>query len=320
MSASTHDTTAVHDVPSIPKQILRATLGTFSVLLALALVAGVVASWSTIEVYLWRVVGDPNIVLADGVTLSDQAQDVAVPQTARRSWAPSEDVARIAAVTGKPVRALTTAQVAALTGITWPTGSDNGLRRYATPLGVVIVNDPFWQSATGTTIPGQISLYGTADSPRQASATAQMALLRKLVDGWGAGAAPAAAGTHVVVERAHLPDRYTGYFGARVATDGASTPYGSAGMAFWSGTDGRLQSAHVILVGVRATPTLRVVSPAAAFDQLRHHADTASGDAQTVSAARLEVGDYVGGTSDQVAMWTFLDAAGHPAGSAQALG
>jgi len=320
MSASTHDTTSLRDVPSVPKQILRASLGTFSVLLALALVAGVVASWSTIEVHLWRVVGDPNVVLADGVTLSDEPQDVAVPQTARRSWAPSEDVARIAAVTGYPVRALTSTQAERLTGFVYPAGSDADLRRYGTPLGVLAISDPFAPAATDTTVPGQITLYGTADSPRQTSVAAQTALLQKLVDGWGAGATPAVPGTRVVVEKAPLPDNYKGYYGARVATAGATTAYGSAGLAFWSATDGRLQAAHVILVRVRSTPVVHVVSPASAFDWLRHHADEAFGGEQAVSSARLEGGDYFGINSDQVAMWTFLDQAGRPAGSAQALG
>jgi len=320
MSASAHDTTSVRAAPSVPRQVLRATLGTFAVLLAVALVGGVVASWDRVCVQWYRVAGDPNIVLADGVTLADQASEVAVPQTVRRSWTPSQDVARIAAVTGSPVRNLTSAQAAILTGITYQPGTGADLRQYSTPLGVVVVSDPFWHSASDATIPGQISLYGTAGSPRQMSEAAQKALLQKLVDGWGAGATPAVPGTHAVVEDAPLPDQYHGYYGARVATAGASTPYGSAGMAFWSSTPGRLTVAHVVLVGVRATPTVRVVSPASAFDQLRHHADTATGDGQTVAAARLEVGDFLGITSDQYAMWTFLDAAGHPGGSVQALG
>ena len=320
MSASTHDTTSLHDVPSIPKQILRATLGTFSVLLALALVGGVIASWSTIEVHLWRVVGDPNVVLADGVTLSDQPQDVVAPQTARRSWAPAEDVARIQAVTGKPVRLLTAAQASTLTGIVWPPSTDNGPRQYATPLGVVIISDPFQQTATDTTIPGQISLYGTAASPRQTTAGEQVALFQKLLDGWGAGASPAVSGTRAIVDAAALPGQPQGVYGARVATADASTSYASVGSAFWPGTSGQLAVAHVILVGVRATPTVRVVSPASAFDQLRHHADTTAGDAQTVSATRLEVGDYFGINTDEFALWTFLDATGRQTGSAQARG
>jgi hypothetical protein len=320
MSASTQDTTSDRVVPSIPSQVLRAMLGTFAVVLVLALVGGVVASWDRVSVQWYRVAGDPNIVLADGVTLSDQASHVAVPQTVRRSWTPSQDHARIAAVTGSPVRNLTSAQAAILTGITFPPGTGTDLRQYSTPLGVVVVSDPFWRSATDATIPGQISLYGTAGSPRQTTAAAQKAFLQRLVDGWGAGATPAVPGTYAVVEDAPLPDQYHGYYGVRVATAGASTPYGSAGMAFWSSTPGRLSVAHVLLVGVRATPAVRVVSPASAFDQLRHHADSATGDGQTVAAARLEVGDSFGINGDQCAMWAFLDAAGHPGGSVQALG
>ena len=320
MSASTHDTTPVHAVPSIPKQILRATLGTFSVLLALALVGGVIASRDTIEVRLWRVVGDPNVVLADGLTLSDQPQDVVVPQTARRSWAPAEDVVRIEAVTGKPVRLLTAAQASAMTGSAWPSSTDGGLRGYATPLGVVVINDPFRPTETDTTIPGQVSLYGTAAAPRQATTAEQVALFQKLVDSWGAGASPAVPGTHAVVDAAGLPGQPQGAYGARVATAGASTSYASVGSAFWPATSGQLAVAHVILVAVRATPTVRVVSPASAFDQLRHHADTTAGDAQTVSATRLEVGDYFGINTDEFALWTFLDATGRQTGSAQARG
>ena len=309
--------------PSVPVQIGRAVAGTLSVLLmialAIGLVAGVATSADRIQLAWFHLAGDPRISLVDGVVLSDQEADVVVPQAVRSAWPTTQDVARIAAVTGGPVRRLTADQGRELSGVYAPNPGDTvELRLYATPLGVVRVYDPGTTEADNPNLPADISLRPYTARPWVGGTAQQLALVRRLVDGWGAGASAAVPGTHVVVEELVFPGGERGFIDARLATAGAITGYGSLGSAYFSGS-GQLLQVRVNLLRVASTPTIHVVSPASAFDQVRHHDDATVADPQTVSGARLVVGDSSAGDSRRLASWMFVDAEGRELDGAAAL-
>jgi hypothetical protein len=323
MSATTHGGMTGVPAPSVLVQILRAVAGTVSVLLMIALTIGLVAGVATnayrIQLAWFHVAGDPSISLADGVVLSDQEADVAVPQAVRSSWPTTEDVARIAAVTGAPVRRLTADQGRDLTGVYAPNPGDTvELRLYSTPLGVVRVYDPGVSEADNPDLPPEITLRPYTARPWVGGTSEQLALLRRVVEGWGAGASPEVPGTHVVVEEQVFPGGERGFLDARLATSGAITGYGSLGNAYFSGS-GRLLLLRVNLLRVASTPTIRVVSPASAFDRVRHHDDGTVAEPQVVTGARLVVGDYSGGDSERLANWMFVDAQGSELDGAAAL-
>jgi hypothetical protein len=305
VSATAHDRAAP---PSVPRQILRAAAGTFAVLLAVGLVTGAVLNVGRVQGLWYRLVGDPNIALAPGVTLSATPQTVSVPTLVSAPWAPRTEVARIVAVTGAPVRAVSAEMAARLTGTATPdTGSFSTHERYyTTPMGVVEVMDA---QSDLTTIGGHVatvSLVGTAASPAGRTAAARRTFLQRLLDAWGAGSMPLPSGARAV---AMSWSGAAGDVEAHLTNGVVQTADCGIGIAFFDPVTGKLLRATVALVRAGTPGTAHVVGAATAFDHLRHQGD-ASGAQVTVSSARLVTYDDADSTTPPEPGWVFFDAHG----------
>ena len=309
MSAGAHDavTHAVtpHDVPSVPRHIARAAAGTFAVLLAGALVLGVVASWDRISVLWYRAAGDPSIRLADGVSLPSSPQTVSVPVVRFTTWPVSDDVARIGAGTGFPVHQIDASVARQMLGDAGAMYVAAGQRRvYGTPLGIVTIVE--FEADPGSDVEGRVMLFATPTTSTPTTAAGRAELLGRLAIAWGAGASSAVPAAKVRVD----PPSTMKVYGARVVLGDVVTEPGSAGWADFV-ADGRLSMATVPIARVVGATTVQVGSPAAAFDAVRHHAEGTMADPMTATAAHLVAQNLVDSATPGDLFWVFTDAAGN---------
>lgn len=301
--------------PSVARQVARATVATLAVVAVAALGVQVATNTAAIAGVWWRVAGDRDIRLADGVVLPHGPLTVDVPLLAAAPWRASDDVARLAAVTGQPVRPITAAESEVLThgalpAATWRTDTD---RRYATPAGVVVVSDgvPTTTSSDGSTVMGagpSLTLFTAGATSPQVLPSDPAAALTRLVEAWGvgAGAPPGMTVTSFRVPQAHQ------VVAAYLATPEVHVSGLDAAMAVLD-PQGRLVRAQIELRRVAGTRPMRVVGADVAFEQVRHHqVDSVVGPA-TVTGASLEAdsGDPAApGSAVPTLYWAFSTADG----------
>jgi hypothetical protein len=304
-------------------QVVRATAGTLGTVLVLGLAVTAVGAWGEdIRTRLFNVVGDPRVGLADGVTLATDEPVVPVPVLVTTAWSPATDIAMITAGTGGPVRALDAAGLQQLDPTRFPgeLGSgplSDGSRAYATPLGIVVVPPP---STSPQDYPS-VRLYGLPAGRRFATEAQQSELTRNLATAWGMGAGIERFGESLVVST--FPEGRYHSTVARIAVPGLSDPCVACAMAVATfAADGTFREAGVVTQHVTSTRPVRVVSAAAAFDDLRHYrteGNPLEPDLGPVTSARLLL---VGGDDPQLAaviQWDFRNAAGDTVGSAYAI-
>jgi hypothetical protein len=262
-------------VPSVPRQVLRATVGTLAVALVLGSTVGAWATWgSAISARVFSVVGDPRVGTVDGFTLSTTARTVQVPVLAAVTLTPANEVAVIARGTGAPVRRLDAGALEKLDARTFGNGAAaasiaEGRRFYATPLGVVQITSP--TPEPGLTTEQMVVLRPASERVRQLSASGQEALLRRLVTAWGVGDGAEAFGAHVDVRS--FTEGPIGII-ARLWMPGTDAPCAScAPGVITRAKDGTPDWISVSAEHIVGTSTAQVESAASAFDALRHHAD-----------------------------------------------
>lgn len=274
-----HSHGATHG-PSVGRQVVRAAVATLSALAVLGLVAVGIADAGRIHELWYHVAGDPAVRLADGVTLSTSARDVAVPVLQPTAWSAAESSARLADVTGEPVRRISVAQARTALGEDSVAAGATTQEAFSTPLGVVVVNE----SDTTVSGPqtGSILLVAPRTGPRLGAAQ-QQALMRLMAVRWALQSTAASPDFGVRVEQVGSPSTLAA---ALVVGDVALDP-GSAGWAQFDG-QGRLLSAHILVQRIVGVTTMHVMSPAAAFDAVRHHAEGTQAPGSPVVGVELD--------------------------------
>jgi hypothetical protein len=262
-------------VTSVPRQVLRATVGTLAVALVLVLGVGAWATWgAAISARVFSVVGDPRVGTADGYTVSTTARTVDVPVLAAVTLTPANEVAVIARGTGTPVRRLDAGALEKLDARVFGNGAAaasiaEGRRFYATPLGVVQITSPTPEPGLATE--QMVILRPASERVRQLSASGQEALLRRLVAAWGVGDRAEAFGAHLDVRA--FQEGPIGII-ARLWMPGTDAPCSScAPGVITRAKDGTPDWISVTAEHIVGTSTAQVESAASAFDALRHHAD-----------------------------------------------
>jgi hypothetical protein len=277
MSAPAAPLAAPRSVPSVPRQVLRATVGTRVVALVVGLAVGAWSTWGTaISARVFSVVGDPRVGTADGVALPTAPRTVAVPLLSAVALTPATEVAVIARGTGAPVSRLDACALEKLAPRVFGDGATaaslaEGMHYYATPLGVVQITSPVPDDAEpGFATEHMVILRVPNQAVRQLSPAGQEALLRRLVTAWGVGDGAAAFGAHVDVRSQEGPNGIVG----RLWMPGTDAPCSScAPGVVLRAPDGTLDWLSVGAEHIVGTEGAQVESAAAAFDALRHHAD-----------------------------------------------
>jgi len=311
--------------PSVPAQIVRATAGTLAVVLVLGLIVfGVGAYGGSIAQRFFNVVGDPRVRLAEGVTLSTDTSTVAVPVLVDTPWRPASDVAMITAATGGPVRTLDAADLERLDPTRFPGGMgvgalSDGTRAYLTPLGIVMV------PPVATTQDGMffVQLLALPVAKRYVGEAAQSAFALTLARTWGVGAGAAPLGQSLAVQV--YPEGRATTMAAQLVVPGLSDPCLACGRASARfSADGTFLDATVLAQHVASTRLVRVLSPAAAFEAMKHYAVDSGlseypSSIEPVASARLVL---VSGDDPMLPaqlQWTFRDAAGTDVGIVDAI-
>ena len=297
------------DGPSIRRQITRASVGTLTVV---AIVAALVAAYAfgagpAVSLW-WRVAGDADIVLADGVALSDTPVSASVPVVEPRTFSLVGDLAVLSAPLGGAGRiASTRAELVELAPWYAPGPGDlaQSLDAPVAVLGTgVLALDPSEDGA-----PGWILFRGGPDAPVAATPAARERLMRDIQRAWGIGGSlPGDA----VVEFVHADGASAGNatYTANVVPAGCRECRVTTSDLFLFDSSGRLLIASVGTVRLVGSRTQQMTSPAQAFDDLRHHRGDpyleVSGAA--VHSARLTAGDIAGAWP--LPYWEFFDADG----------
>jgi hypothetical protein len=281
---------------SVLSQVVRAggrTVGAIAVVALLVL--GVVYGAAPASDAWARVAGDPDLVLADGVTLSSAPESIEVPRI--QALTGSEAAAALAPALGGPVEVLTASAAAAR----YPDQAD-GIREWsswasegflATPAGLAYLSeDPTrglrlmlprveqaWQVEQPDREAYTRALLGAVGAPGASSVSGVPHLATLITDGTGASSVQ-------LEDATAMP---TG-FGDRVAFD----------------ADGRVTRLDLFLHRVIGSREVPAVSAAEAWDRMRHHSGEwyAGNDGPPVHSSRL-VSDTAG-----VPWWVFLDADG----------
>ncbi len=316
--------------PSVPAQVLRATVATLAVALVLGLGVGAWATWGpAISARVFGVVGDPRVGTADGFTLPTAPRTVGIPVLAAVALTPADEVAVIARGTGTPVTRLDAPALEKLDARAFGNGAAaasiaEGRRFYATPLGVVQITSP--TPEPGLTTEQMVVLRPASESVRQLTTAGQEALLRRLVTAWGVGDGAEAFGAHVDVRS--FTEGPVGII-ARLWMSGTDAPCSScAPGVITRAKDGSPDWISVTAERIVTTSTVHVVSAATAFDALRHHADDtyltidSLGPGGTVpgpvaSASLVLEADAAASAAPARSMliWQFSDAEGNLVGS-----
>lgn len=298
--------------PTVLRQVVRATVGTLSVVLVLALVAVGAVYGGAPASELWaKALGDPGITLADGATLSDERPTADVPLIREKRWN-LDDPASLAAFTA-PLGGVTKRALTLREADTWRAELEGGAPTEGlvdgpvaspvilTPAGLV----ELWQYdgapdtivLTGTT--GDGALRGATPSQRES-------LALELVAAWsGPSTIPLAVEERTAGSSAAVQVVRSGEESA-----GVGQPF----VAFLHFRDGRLWSAMVSAVSASGSESRTLLSPAEAFDAVRHHRAGVVARADYVPVVRAELTYDLSSTDSGVAaFWTFYGADGDAA-------
>lgn len=296
------------DHPSVTRQIVRATVGTFTVLAVLgALLAAYLYGGGPATSLWWRIAGDSDVVLADGVVLPDAPPAAVTPTMTVSSTTMSAGLDALAApFGGDPVVVTTSAEMRTLAPYLdpsmWGDRATLVVPLAVTPSGVLRI-----EPATDG-LAGSVRLWASPEAPVAVTAAEQSALVARLSD-----AVLAAGGSTVAVTS--LP--------TRVPTSGAGALWtvelGLPGcdvcrVSTWDvvtfDSSGRLTNASLTLAAITGLTPITVPSAQQAFDDARHHRGDAGVWMQgaPVGTATLTVADL--GSFQPFTMWNLVDTSG----------
>lgn len=306
------------DGPSVRHQVVRATVGTFTVVAVVAaLIAAFVYGAGPAASLWWRIAGDPAVTLADAVVLSDVPPTTTVPVVAARVWSLDQDLAALSApLGGGDASVVTSSEELAALAPYFASGSGLPDQRLAEPVAVL-------PSGVLTVVPafegwnGHVAFHGGPSAPVAVTQQAQAALALELVTTWGLGDLEGtgfAARAVLSPRSAQEPSDGSASYGIEITgtscVECVITSYDQVSFD----AQGRLTFAVVETGQVTGTAPVEVPSAAQAFDDLRHHRGEAYLGDPTVPVveARLSVAET--GTPNSVPQWLFYDASGQPAG------
>jgi hypothetical protein len=292
------------DGPSITRQVVRASVGTLTVVAILAgLLAAAVYGRDAAVMLWWRVAGDSAVTVADGASFSETPPAAVTPTIVASS--PSLDT--LAAAFGGDAVVVTTAAELRARAPYAPEGltgdrADLVVPLAVTPAGVLRIEPGVDAMA------GSVRLWAGPDAPVAVSEDEQSALIARL-----SRAVLAAGGT--TVEVVPVP--------TRVPTSGPGSLWtvelGLPGcdvcrVSTWDVVtfdgDSRLTNASLTLAAITGLAPVEAPSAAQALDDARHHRGDASVwmDGAPVGSATLTVGDL--GSMQPYTMWNLVDTRG----------
>jgi hypothetical protein len=291
------------DGPSVRRQIVRATVGTLTVIAVIGgLVALVVNGARPAAAVWWSAFGDRDVFLGDGVVLSDRAPVTSVPLITARSWELSRDLATVAApLCGGGVPVTSTAELRRLAP--WfevGDGMDGSLAAPTAvlPAGVLQLSPSVLGAATG------VRFMGGPDAPVASTPAQREALVLALEKAWGVGSS---AGARLTVAPYVWPtptDRGATY-GVRVGL--AECPMCDIqtydNVTF--GADGRLMRAQFVAAEVTGSRPQQLLGAGQVFDDVRRHREDwyVETGGNPITAARLLVADVF--TPEGIVLWQY---------------
>jgi hypothetical protein len=298
--------------PSVRRQILRGTaFGTALVLLVVLVGVGITYGAHPASELWAQAFGDPGIGLADGVTLSDDRPVADVPMVAEKRWDLDDpaSIAVLAAPLGGVVRRISAAAEAQAwrdenAGGSLTEGTIEGpvdTPTFLTPAGLVQV----WQfegapdSVDLTGADGEGAIRATSRAERESVALA-------LVRAWsGPSSMPLAVSETTGESSASVKVVRTGEQGLG---------FGQDYVAYLVFRDGALRFATVSTVSAAGSERRILLSPAEAFDGVRHHRAGLLARPEYVPVVRAELTYDLSSTdSGGAAFWTFYGADGDAA-------
>lgn len=268
MPSTTLADPAAKPAPSVRQQIIRATAGTLGAALALGLVVAVYSysGPTPLAQFWWRVAGDPDVVLAEGVVLPDQPPAAVEPVVAGPEGGISDAVRELGPVLGGPA-VLTSAKAGLLAQAPFAEGlvvmEPETLRA---PVAVAswgaLRIDPWTPDSIA-----RVWLVGSPDAPRARTLDDQRALVTALVK-----ASLTAAGTTAAVSVDAIPlPSDGGLWTIELVMPGCDVcrVWTSGLVAF--AADGRLRTASLPFVAITGVRPIAVPSALEAFEAVRHH-------------------------------------------------
>lgn len=300
--------TGLHDGPSVLRQVVRASLGTFTVLAVIgALVAAVVYGRDTAVSVWWRVAGDSSVTAADGATFSEVATAAVAPVMSGSTASFDTALDELAApFGGDAVLVRTAAALRAEAPYVDPSmagdRADLVVPMAVTPAGVLRI------FPGSEAMSGSLHLWGGPEAPVAVGEAAQSELVARLTSD-----VLAVAGT--TVEVAVLP--------TQVPTSGPGTMWsvelglpGCDVCRVWTSNlatfseDGRLTNASFALAAITGLTPVTAPSASQALDDARHHrgASTVWMNGAPIGSATLTVGDLA--TQQTFTAWNLIDTRG----------
>lgn len=300
------------DSPSVARQVVRATVGTFSVLAVLgALLAAYLYGGGAASALWWRVAGDADVVLADGVVLPDAPPAAVTPTMSVSTATLATGLDALAApFGGDPVVVTTSAEARALAPYLdpsmWGDRATLVVPLAVTPAGVLRI-----EPATDG-MAGSVRLWAGPEAPVAVTAAEQSALVARLSEG-----VLAASGSTVAVTSLPtlVPTSGSGaLWTVELGLPGCDVCRVSTWDVVTFDRNGRLTNASLTLAAITGLAPITVPSAQQAFDDARHHRGDASVWMQgaPVGAATLTVADL--GSLQPFTMWNLVDTSGQAVG------
>ena len=294
----------VVDGPSITRQVVRASVGTLTVVALLAaLLAAAVYGRDAAVLLWWRVAGDSAVTLAEGTSFSETPPAAVAPTIVAAS--PSlDDLA--AAFGGDAVVVTTSAELRARApyapeGLTGER-ADLVVPLAVTPAGVLRIEPGV------DALAGSVRLWAGPAAPVAVTEAEQSAVIARLSQ-----AVLAAGGTTVEVTPIPtlVPTSGPGsLWTVELGVPGCDVCRVSTWDVVTFDGDGRLTHASFTLAAITGLAPVEAPSAAQAFDDARHHrgVTTVWMDGAPIGSATLTVADL--GSLQPFTVWNFLDTRG----------
>ncbi|MGE0817189.1 MAG: hypothetical protein AB7O74_00870 [Candidatus Nanopelagicales bacterium] len=294
--------------PSVARQIVRASVGTLTVVAVLgALAAAAVYGRDTATMLWWRMAGDSAVTLAEGTSFSDEPPAAVAPVMSAGPVSFATSLEELAAPFGGDAVVVTTAaglRAKAPYAAEELTGDrpDLPVPLAVTPAGVLRV-EPAVDSMAGG-----LRVWGGPGAPVAETESEQAALIARL-----SSAVLHAGGTTVEVTAipTRMPTSGPGsMWSVELGLPGCDVCRVSTWDLVTFDRNGRLANASFTLAAITDLAPIAAPSAAEAFEDARHHRGptTVWMDGAPIGSATLSVGDL--GSLQPFTAWNLLDTRG----------
>lgn len=296
-----------HAGPGVARQIVRAAVGTLTVVAVLVGATALVVNGARPAAGMWwSVVGDRDVFVGEGVVLPETAPVTSVPAMTARAWSLADDLAAITAPLGGSAQLVSTRAQLAAAAPWFEEGDGLDARPLQAPTAVLPAG--VLRLMPGVMGPTSTVLFaGGPDAPVATTAEAQKALVVELEKAWGVGGS---GGLLVTPYRWDTESDLSSLYSVRLTLPDCSicdvVTYDN--VAF--DADGRLMRAQFYAMEITGARPLELLGAAQVFEDIRHH----RGDwyvetgGNPIMGARLQVADVT--VPEGIVTWQFEDGNG----------